>query len=152
MEFTKWGEYPPFGTWKGFSTIAKSHLWKPGWAQPGDDQLEAGWGWKEAIGGKKEHEINVTMQCFQCTFDPIISHFFVPDPIIPLFPIFSSSWPREQRAPVLQVPRGWEAPPVLVGCIRWLFFLRILLKQNTALLSTVRVCMFRRDISHFSYI
>ena len=40
---------------------------------------------------KKKHEIIVTMQCFQCTFYPIISHFFVPDPIIPLFPIFSSS-------------------------------------------------------------
>ena len=32
-------------------------------------------------------------------------------------------------------------------------FLRILLKQNTALLSTVRACVrHRRDISHFSHI
>ena len=125
MEFSKWGEYPPFGKWISFSTIADGHLWKPGWTQPGDDQLEAGWGWKEAIGGKKKKKTR--NYCHNAVFSMyFLSHnfqFFVPDPIIPLFPIFSSSWPREQRAPVLQVPRGWEAPPVLVGSIRWLFFL-----------------------------
>ena len=46
---------------------------------------------------------------------------------------------------------GINFPPLAFGVFQIPFLLRILLKQNTALLSTVRPLVYRRDISHFPH-